>query len=99
MHSTRHPDRFVDRHIGPQAKAVEEMLAFLGLGNLDELIDKTVPASIRLQRALELPAGRSEFGLLREVEEIAPEKRLTRLEQLRLEQADREKKARENPGK
>ena len=71
MHSTRHPDRFVDRHIGPQTKAIEEMLAVLGLSNLDELIDKTVPASIRLQRALELPAGRSEFGLLREVEEIA----------------------------
>ena len=63
MHSTRHPDRFVDRHIGPQTKAIEEMLAVLGLSNLDELIDKTVPASIRLQRALELPAGRSESSV------------------------------------
>ena len=71
MHPTRHPDRFVDRHIGPQSSAIEEMLAVLGLGNLDELIEKTVPAKIRLQRALDLPAGRSEFGLLREVEEIA----------------------------
>src|SRR5438045_6708841 len=71
MHPTRHPDRFVDRHLGPDAKDVEEMLAVLGVSNLDELIDKTVPASIRLKRPLDLPAGRSEFGLLREVEEIA----------------------------
>ncbi len=78
MHPTRHPDRFVDRHIGPQTKAVEEMLAVLGLGNLDELIDKTVPASIRLQRALDLPAGRSEFGLLRELEEIAAKNQVFR---------------------
>src|SRR5207245_6682992 len=34
-------------------------------------IDRTVPASIRMQRALDLPPGRSEFGLLREVAEIA----------------------------
>ena len=71
MHPTRHPDRFVDRHLGPDAKDVEEMLATLGVRNLDELIDRTVPASIRLGRALDLPSGRSEFGLLREVEEIA----------------------------
>src|SRR3954470_14877537 len=71
MNATRHPDRFVDRHIGPDAKDFEEMLAVLGVANLDELIDKTVPASIRLKKALDLPAGRSEFGLLREVEQIA----------------------------
>jgi len=71
MEKTRHPDRFVDRHLGPDAKEAEEMLAALGLRSLDELIDKTVPASIRLRRPLDLPPGRSEFGLLREAAEIA----------------------------
>src|SRR5437868_5352009 len=71
MQPTRHPDRFVDRHIGPDSRDIEEMLAVLGVRNLDELIDRTVPASIRMQRALDLPPGRSEFGLLREVAEIA----------------------------
>src|SRR6266516_3598525 len=66
MQPTRHPDRFVDRHLGPDARDVEEMLATLGVRNLDELIDRTVPASIRLQRQLDLPAGHSEFGLLHE---------------------------------
>src|SRR5689334_121789 len=71
MQPTRHPDRFVDRHLGPDSRDIEEMLAALGVRNLDELIDRTVPSSIRLQRALDLPAGRSEFGLLRELTEIA----------------------------
>src|SRR5438067_1743118 len=71
MQPTRHPDRFVDRHIGPREKDVAEMLAALGLKSIDELIDRTVPKDIRMKRPLELPAGRSEFGLLRETEEIA----------------------------
>src|SRR5207302_6632690 len=75
---TRHPDRFVDRHLGPDARGVEEMLATLGVRNLDELIDRTVPASIRLKRELALPAGRSEFGLLREVEGIAAKNQVFR---------------------
>jgi glycine cleavage system P protein (glycine dehydrogenase) len=78
MHPTRHPDRFVDRHLGPDSREIEEMLAALGVRNLDELIDRTVPASIRLQEALDLPPGRSEFGLLREVAEIAAKNQVFR---------------------
>ncbi len=78
MQPTRHPDRFVDRHIGPDARDVEEMLAALGLRSLDELIDRTVPASIRMKRPLELPPGRSEFGLLHEVAEIAAKNQVFR---------------------
>jgi glycine dehydrogenase len=69
--STRHPDRFVDRHIGPDAHDVIQMLETLGKGSLDDLIDATVPAAIRMRRPLELPSGRSEYGLLRELEGIA----------------------------
>ena len=51
----RHPDRFVDRHIGPDTRDVMAMLQVLGRGSLDALIDATVPASIRSER----PSGRS----------------------------------------
>ncbi|HET7787472.1 MAG TPA: aminomethyl-transferring glycine dehydrogenase [Myxococcales bacterium] len=78
MQPTRHPDRFIDRHLGPDSRDIEEMLAVLGVRNLDELIDRTVPSSIRLQRALDLPAGRSEFGLLRELSEIAAKNQVFR---------------------
>src|SRR2546427_726815 len=39
MQPTRHPDRFVDRHIGPDSRDIEEMLAVLGVRNLDALLD------------------------------------------------------------
>src|SRR3984893_8138413 len=78
MKPTRHPDRFVDRHVGPESRDIEEMRAVLGVRNLAELIDRTVPAAIRLQKPLDLPPGRSEFGLLREVEEIAAKNQVFR---------------------
>src|SRR2546426_7161628 len=78
MQPTRHPDRFVDRHLGPDSRDIEEMLAALGVRNLDELIDRTVPASIRLKKPLDLPPGRSELGLLREAAEIAAKNQIFR---------------------
>ena len=53
-----HPDQFVRRHIGPDAKDETEMLAQLGFKNLDELIDAAVPKKIRLEKKLNLPAAR-----------------------------------------
>ena len=71
MHIPRHPDRFVDRHIGPDTRDVVEMLQALGKGSLDALIDATVPAGIRLKRPLDLPTGLSEYGLLQDLQQIA----------------------------
>src|SRR5213082_4292927 len=78
MAMPRHPDRFIDRHIGPSAKDVVEMLEVLGKGSLDALIDATVPKDIRLQRPLDLPPGRSEYGLLHELRQIAAKNRICR---------------------
>ncbi len=38
--------RFADRHIGPDADAVATMLKTIGVGSLDELADKALPAGI-----------------------------------------------------
>ena len=51
---------FVRRHIGPDQNQIETMLDALELGSIDELIDATVPASIRTERSLEIEAPRSE---------------------------------------
>jgi glycine dehydrogenase len=52
-------DTFARRHLGAGASEIEAMLATIGVASLDALIDETVPASIRLGRALafEAPAG------------------------------------------
>jgi glycine dehydrogenase len=62
--SLRHPDVFVTRHVGPQERDVAAMLRTVGAGTLDELIDQTVPASIRAKEPLSLLPAVSEAELL-----------------------------------
>jgi len=73
-----HPDRFVRRHIGPNAAETAAMLALLGHKNLDELIDAAVPKKIRLGENLNLPAAHSEFDALAELRRIAGENKVFR---------------------
>src|SRR6476646_5441614 len=56
-------DEFTDRHIGPGATELDEMLTELGFSSLEALIDQAVPPGIRLQRPLQLEEGRSEYEL------------------------------------
>jgi glycine dehydrogenase len=54
-------DQFVNRHNGPRANEIAAMLKKIGASSVDELINQTVPAAIRLKQPLNLPAGLSEF--------------------------------------
>ncbi len=78
QHLLSHPDQFVSRHIGPNAAETSAMLALLGQKNLDELINAAVPAKIRLEKDLNLPAARSEFDALAELRRIASENKVFR---------------------
>ena len=78
MDLLKHPDRFVNRHLGPNADDIRQMLEQVGFKNLDELIDSAVPANIRLRRPLDIPAGRSEFGVLNELRGIAAKNQVFR---------------------
>ncbi len=57
-------DRFVDRHIGPRDEDIPKMLKAVGAESLDELIEKSVPSSIRLEDPLKLPEPMTEFRYL-----------------------------------
>ncbi len=61
---------FIQRHIGPSASETNKMLAVIGAPSLDVLIEKTIPASIRLKKPMNIPAGLSEFELLESLKEI-----------------------------
>jgi glycine dehydrogenase len=50
-------DTFVRRQIGPSPADIERMLAALGYASLDELVDATVPASIRQREPLVITPG------------------------------------------
>jgi len=49
-------NEFVPRHIGTIGQE-KQMLKTIGSSSLDELIDKTIPASIRGNKALNPPAA------------------------------------------
>src|SRR5476651_2878944 len=69
--NTDYQERFENRHIAPDAKATAEMLERLGVNSLDELIDQTIPAKIRLKAPLNLPAALSEFDYLNNLKQTA----------------------------
>ena len=54
-------DKFAGRHNGPRASDITAMLETIGARSLDELIEQTVPAAIRLKKPLNLPNGMSEY--------------------------------------
>jgi len=55
---------FVNRHIGPTNADIESMLKTVGLKNLDELIQKTIPQNIHFTKDLDLPLGMEEHEVL-----------------------------------
>ncbi|MEZ2230635.1 aminomethyl-transferring glycine dehydrogenase [Microcoleus sp.] len=71
-------DGFACRHIGPTPREIQEMLDVLGIDSLDDLIDKTIPAAIRIQQPLELLAAKSEYAALAELKEIAAKNQVLR---------------------
>ena len=64
-------DKFVSRHIGPRDHEIDTMLKRVGVSSLDELIEQTVPSSIRLKRPLNIGKGLSERQYFRKIHDIA----------------------------
>lgn len=62
---------FHGRHIGPNKADTKKMLDTIGVSSVEELVDKTVPAAIRLQNELNIPAAISEFEYLTELKKVA----------------------------
>jgi glycine dehydrogenase len=58
---------FAGRHIGPGPADTRAMLAAIGVPSMETLISQTVPKSIRLGKALDLPAPATEDEALREL--------------------------------
>ena len=70
---------FASRHNGVSNEAdVAKMLQTIGVSSMDELIDKTVPAAIRAERPLDMPAGMSEYQFLNHCRSLAQKNKLFR---------------------
>lgn len=64
-------EKFEGRHHGKSERELSEMLEKVGVSSLDELIDQTVPAGIRLPENLRLPKPKSEHTFLQDFKRLA----------------------------
>ena len=64
-------EKFQSRHIAPNQADTAKMLKTIGVNTLDELIEQTVPAGIRLKNPLNLPAAKSEYDYLKTLKQTA----------------------------
>lgn len=62
---------FAQRHIGPSEHETTEMLQTVGVNSLDQLIDETLPASIRTSEFLNVGGPISEYQYLEEIKKIS----------------------------
>ena len=64
-------NEFAARHIGPDEAETATMLQTVGVRSLEELVEKTVPAGIRLEQPLQVTEPVSEWEYLNELKGLA----------------------------
>ncbi len=65
------PTSFAHRHIGTTQAEQHQMLKYLSLGSIEQLVDATVPESIRDRTPLDLPSAMTEDEVLAELRNLA----------------------------
>ncbi|MDB4690827.1 aminomethyl-transferring glycine dehydrogenase [Verrucomicrobia bacterium] len=74
----KHPDLFSERHIGPSDSDIESMLKYIGQGDLTAMTEATVPADIRLENNLKLPAPLHEHEVIHSLRQVAERNKVFR---------------------
>ncbi|MDH6358075.1 aminomethyl-transferring glycine dehydrogenase [Parabacteroides sp. PF5-9] len=64
-------NKFVNRHVGITEEDIPSMLQAVGVKTLDELIDQTIPANIRLKEEMNLPEAMTEREFAEHIAELA----------------------------
>lgn len=64
-------EKFEQRHNGSNEAQIAEMLQTIGADSVEQLINETVPASIRLEKDLNLPKAKSEAEFLADFKALA----------------------------
>ena len=68
--------KFSNRHIGPDAAEKVAMLTKIGVNSIEELINKTIPAHIRLNGELNISKAMSEQEYLYHITELGKKNKL-----------------------
>ena len=64
-------EEFTHRHIGPGEQDTKDMLRTIGVESMEELVNRTVPAAIRMDHRLNLPESVSEAEYLQQLKETS----------------------------
>ncbi len=67
---------FVQRHIGPRKSDVDTMLTKMGLKSIEQLMDLTIPDSIKMPGTLNIGEGMSESEFLERIRKIASKNKI-----------------------
>lgn len=71
-------DVFAKRHIGIKEEDLQHMLATIGVDNLEQLINETLPDDIRLKASLGLSDAMSEHKFLAHIQELSLKNKIFR---------------------
>ena len=66
-------DKFVERHIGPNEDEIKKMLAKIGAESIEQLLEETIPETIRLDTDLDLLGGISEYAFSKKIQKLGRE--------------------------
>ena len=69
---------FIRRHIGPSETEMSDMLDFVGASSLDDLMEQTVPESIRLPQAMNIEGAQTEAEALAYLKDVASKNKIQR---------------------
>jgi glycine dehydrogenase len=72
------PMDFVRRHIGPGQQEIATMLDAIGAESLDDLMEQTVPAAIRLPEPLDVGIAETEVDALAQLKAVAGKNKVMR---------------------
>lgn len=73
-----HPDRFVNRHIGPSESEISQMTDALGIKSLGELIEQVVPSALKRKSRMDLPLPTNEHISLNKLRAMADKNKTMR---------------------
>lgn len=76
MLSLKHPDNFVNRHIGPSETEINEMLKDCAVQSVEELIQQTIPKKIRLNNDIELQPALSEYDFINFIRNLSSKNKI-----------------------
>ncbi len=71
-------NNFIKRHNGPRKSELNKMFKKIGIESMDQLINETIPESIRTHKPLNLPEGMNEIEYINHLKELASKNKLFR---------------------